>query len=179
MIVMRRAILALMTALVVAAAVVTTGGTARGSATVRLYFVSASGSTLIPIARIAPTATPREVVSAILAGPNGVDRRKGAASSVPRGVRLVRVISSGARASVALQGSGLVRLSTIPRLRVIASLTYTLTGLPTIRSVRFTVNGLPWGVYNQNGRIIRDYRRGTLAHPWLTACAPADGCFTP
>jgi hypothetical protein len=62
---------------------------------------------------------------------------------------------------------------------VIAAVTYTLTSFPTITTIRFTLNRQPWGVYDHAGRLIRSYRRGTLAHPWLTACAPGDGCFTP
>jgi spore germination protein GerM len=82
-------------------------------------------------------------------------------------------------ATVEFGGSGLAALRTIPRLRVIGSVTYTLTSFPTIRTVRFTLNGRAWGVYDHAGRVIRDYRRGTLSHPWRPACAPEDGCFAP
>jgi spore germination protein GerM len=179
MIVMKRAIIVALTALALGATAGGADGAASRSASLHLYFLGSSGRTLTPVVRTAPTASARVAVAAILAGPNRAERTKGLSSAVPRGVRLVRVRSAHGRASVALRGSSLIHLSTIPRLRMIASLTYTLTSLTTIRTVRFTANGRPWGVYNHQGQIIRDYQRGTLSHPWLTACAPAHGCFAP
>lgn len=79
---------------------------------------------------------------------------------------------------LSLRGAALLRLSTIPRLRVIAALTYTLTSLRGIESVRFSVDRRPWGVYDLHGRLIRDYSRAILKRA-MTACAPGDGCFSP
>jgi hypothetical protein len=79
---------------------------------------------------------------------------------------------------LSLRGVSLLRMSTIPRLRVIAAFTYTLTSLRGIGSVRFSVDRRPWGVYDLHSRLIRDYSRAKLKQA-MTACAPAEGCFSP
>lgn len=145
----------------------------------RLYFLSDSGRTLIPAQRTARVLTPYAAVAALLEGPTRAERKSGMAPALPANARLKGVAVLSRHAIVALESPTLGRLSTIPRLRVIGSVTYTLTSLPSLKSVRFIVDGRPWGVYDHAGRIIRDYRRGTLAHPWLPACAPAEGCFAP
>jgi spore germination protein GerM len=169
----RRASAAVVLSLVLAAA----GGAAAASRT-QLYFLTQSGKTLITAALPGAT-TPRAALTALAAGPTLSERDAGARPVFPSGTRLAGISVAGTAVTVAFRGGNLVGLRTIPRLRVIAAVTYTLTSLPTITNVRFKLDGKPWGVYDHAGRVIRDYRRGTLAHPWLTACAPGDGCFTP
>jgi spore germination protein GerM len=153
-------------------------GAANRSGGVSLYFVSGSGRTLFPVVRAIASPTPRKVVAAVVAGPNRAERAKGAAAVVPPQVQVLRAPVIGSGATVALRSPTLIQLATIPRLRMIAALTYTLTGLPGIRSVRFSVNGRPWGVYDLHGKTIRDYSRATL-RPGTNACAPTYGCFSP
>jgi spore germination protein GerM len=144
-----------------------------------LYFLGSSGGTLVPVVRVGAPKAPRAVLVALVAGPNAAEEAAGDESAFPAATRFSGVDFAGSVATVDFGGSGLAVLRTIPRLRVIGSVTYTLTSFPTIKTVRFTLNGGRWGVYDHAGRIIRDYRRGTLAHPWLRACAPGDGCFAP
>lgn len=153
------------------------GGAAAASGT-QLYFLTQSGKTLTTAA-LPGARTPRAALAALAEGPTVSERDAGARPVFPSGTRLAGISVVGAAVTVAFNGRSLAVLRTIPRLRVIGAVTYTLTSFPTITSVRFKLDGKPWGVYDHAGRVIHDYRRGTLAHPWLTACAPADGCFTP
>lgn len=176
--VMRRLTIAAFSAVVVTMLAGVTAAAPTRSAIVRLYFVSSSGRTLVPVVRLTPRANARAVVTAVVGGPNQAERARGATAVIPQGSHLLSVRSARGRASVAFRSSSLIKLSMIPRLRVIASLTYTLTGLTGIHSVRFTVNGRSWGVYNMQGHVIRDYSRRSL-RPGMNACAPGDGCFSP
>jgi len=154
-------------------------GAVRAATQPKAYFLADSGRSLVPVTVGGTLRTPTAALAALAAGPNAAQRANGYESPFPSGTRAGGVNAAGSVATVALSGSPLLKLSTIPRLRLIASVTYTLTSFPAIRTVRFTLQGRPWGVYDHSGRVVRDYRRGTLAHPWLTACAPGDGCFTP
>lgn len=163
----------------VVAVALCSAASAGRSTNVRLYFLTAAGRTLLPVERRLPAATARAVVAALLAGPTRSERRRGAASVVPRDVGLVSLQRQRTyRVQLSLRGASLLRLSTIPRLRVIAALTYTLTSLRGIERVRFVVDHRPWGVYDLHSRLIRDYSRATLERA-MTACAPAGGCFSP
>ena len=149
------------------------------SARPMLYFLGNSGRTLVAATRVSAPKTPPAALAALVAGPDAAERAEGEESALPAATRVNGINVQAAAATVDLGGTGLTALRTIPRLRAIASVTYTLTSFPAIKAVRFTLNGRPWGVYNHAGRVIRNYRRGTLAHPWLSACAPGDGCFSP
>jgi spore germination protein GerM len=167
----RRATAAVLVSLVLATGAAAASGT-------QLYFLTQSRTTLTAVA-MPGAKTVRAALTALAAGPTLSERDAGARSVFPSGTRLTGISVASAAVTVAFNGRSLAALRTIPRLRVIGAVTYTLTSLPTITSVRFMLDGKPWGVYDHAGRVIRDYRRGTLAHPWLTACAPGDGCFTP
>ncbi len=158
--------------------VLLTPGAAAVPSRTQLYFLTQSGKTLTSAMRMG-SSTPRAALTALAAGPTAAERDAGARPVVPSGTRVSAISVSGSAVTVAFSGRNLAALRTIPRLRVIAAVTYTLTSFPAITTVRFTLNRKPWGVYDHAGRVIRNYRRGTLAHPWLTACAPGDGCFTP
>lgn len=154
-------------------------GLGASSAHARLYFLSATGRTLAPVTDRAIPNTPTAALAALIDGPSPRERAAGKRSPFPPGIRLTRLRVSLGTATVSFTGKRLATLRTIPRLRVIASVTYTLTRFAAIRQARFNLGTQPWGVYNHAGGVIRDYTRGTLVHPWLTACAPGDGCFAP
>ncbi|HET8893324.1 MAG TPA: GerMN domain-containing protein [Gaiellaceae bacterium] len=149
------------------------------SAQPKIYFLVSSGKALVAVTPTRPLRTPAVALAALIAGPNAAQRAAGDEASFPVGTRTSSLKVNGSMAIVALSGVPLLHLRTIPRLRLIASVTYTLTGFRTIQTVRFSLRQHPWGVYDHSGRVIRDYRRATRAHPWPTACAPGDGCFTP
>lgn len=166
------------TAALLVSLVLTTAGGAAAASSTQLYFLTQSGKTLITAA-FPGTKTPHAALAALAAGPTPSERAAGARPVFPNGTRLVGIRTAGPAATVVLSGRNLAALRTIPRLRIIAAVTYTLTSLSTITNVHFKLGEKPWGVYDHAGRVIRDYQRGTLAHPWLIACAPGDGCFAP
>lgn len=144
-----------------------------------VYFLADSGKTLASLTAGPIPGAPSAAIAVLAAGPSANQRAAGYRSAFPARTRPAHLNIAGSVATVVVTGSALRNLRTIPRLRVIASVTYTLTSFPRITTVRFSYDGQPWGVYDHFGHVIRDYRRGTLTHPWLAACAPGDGCFTP
>lgn len=154
-------------------------GVRAASAQPTIYFLVSSGKALVPVTSPRPLRTPTVALAALVAGPNAAQRAAGDESAFPPGTGSSSLKVTGSVALVALSGSRLLDLRTVPRLRLIASVTYTLTSFRAITTVRFSLHRERWGVYDHSGRIIRDYRRSTPTHPWLTACAPGDGCFTP
>jgi spore germination protein GerM len=154
------------------------GSPTRAPSKVSLYFLASRGRTLLRVQWSLSPPTPAAAAGAVLRGPTHSERARGAEAVVPKPVRLLRIRTRSDVATLALRGSYLIRLSTILRLRVIASLTYTLTGLPKIRRARFTVDARPWGIWSLQGTIIRDYQRRSLRRS-TPACAPGHGCFAP
>jgi len=142
-----------------------------------LYFLTASGSVLLPV-QPSRTLTPNAALYRLAVVPASL-RHRGLQSPFPVGSKPIHLSAARGIATVTLAGERLTSLHTIPRLRLIGAVTYTLTSYPTIRGIQFMLDGKPWGVYDHSGRVIRTYHRGTASNPWLTACAPGDGCFSP
>jgi spore germination protein GerM len=143
----------------------------------QLYYLASSGRVLVPV-QPSRTLTPKEALTR-LAAATPLLRQRGLKSPFPAGSKPTHVSVARGTATVALAGGQLTTLRTIPRLRLIGAVAYTLTSFNAIRAVQFVLNGRPWGVYDHFGRVIRTYRRSTPSRPWLPACAPADGCFSP
>jgi spore germination protein GerM len=165
----------LTTVVVVALAGVASAGSS--AAHPQIYFLAASGRTLVPVEPHL-TLTPNQALNRLTATTQLL-RKRGLKSPFPTGSKPTHLSVAGGTATVALAGSQLSTLDTIPRLRLIGSVAYTLTSYNTIHAVQFVLNGKPWGVYDHSGRVIRAYQRSTPSRPWLPACAPADGCFSP
>jgi hypothetical protein len=136
-------------------------------ARVPLYFPAMFGA-LVPTAPAHPLRTPTAAVAALVSGPRPAARAAGARSPFPAGTRSRGVNVSGRIATVALSGSRLANLATIPRVRLIASITFTLSSFPAIAAVRFTFHHRPWGIYDRAGHVIRTYGRPAL--PVLADC---------
>jgi hypothetical protein len=151
-------------------------GPRAGAPRVPLYFPAMFGA-LVPTASANPLRTPTAAVAALVSGPRRADHAAGARSPFPAGTRSSGVNGSGRIATVALSGSRLADLGTIPRLQLIASITFTLSSFPAIAAVRFTYHSRPWGVYDRAGHVIRTYGRATL--PVLANCLSTVGRPTP
>lgn len=176
----KRSIILLVTLAALAGLAASADGTPKAASKVSLYFLTSQGRTLLRVARSIQAPTPTAATRALLQGPTRSEQAKGAEAVVPKHhVRLLRISTHRGTATIALRGPSLVRLSTIPRLRVIASLTYTVTQFPSVSRARFKVDGRAWGVWSLQGTIIRNYRRSSDRHPWAPACAPHHGCFSP
>ena len=102
-----------------------------------------------PTRRVATAA-----VGALLAGPTGAERDGGLSTQIPRGTRLLGVSIENGVASVDFTsdyGAGAGSRSLQLRL---AQVVYTLTQFPTVRAVRFELNGAPVNVFSSSGIVL-------------------------
>jgi spore germination protein GerM len=121
----------------------------------------ARGERLIPQLRThAPTRlVATAAVSALLAGPTPAERTAGIATAVPAGTRLLGISINQGVATVDLTSgyqSGGGSLSMQLRL---AQVVYTLTQFPTVKTVRFALDGAPVNVFSGEG-IVLDHPAG-------------------
>jgi len=131
----------------------------------------ARGEQLVPVRRT-HARTPRvatAAISALLAGPTAAERGAGTTTAIPAGTRLLGISIDRGVATVDLTSqyqSGGGSLSMQVRL---GQVVYTLTQFPTIRSVRFALDGTPVNVFSSEGIVLdhpvgrSDYRVLTLA----------------
>jgi sporulation and spore germination protein len=131
-------------------------GTANALAlpTVEVWF--ARGDRLVPQSRT-HRRTPRvatAALTALLAGPTRAERASGLATAIPAGTRLLGVSVKGGVATVDLtsqyqSGGG----SRSMQLRL-GQVVYTLTQFPTVKSVRFQLDGAPVNVFSSEGIVL-------------------------
>jgi len=101
--------------------------------------------------------TPRvatAAVSALLAGPTSAERAAGVKTAIPAGTRLLGVSINDGVATVDLTSqyqSGGGSLSMQVRL---GQVVYTLTQFPTVKSVRFALDGAPVNVFSSEGIVL-------------------------
>ncbi len=134
-------------------------GTVPTSVSLEVWF--AQGEHLTPERRTHP-ATQRvatAAVEALLAGPTQAERASGFTSAVPAGTRLLGISINGGVATVDLTSeyqSGGGSLSMQVRL---GQVVYTLTQFPTVRKVRFRLDGTSVNVFSSEG-IVLDHAVG-------------------
>lgn len=96
----------------------------------------------------------RAALTALLAGPNELERSVDVGTAVPTGTRLLGLDIDGGIATVDLSGafeSGGGTASTTMRL---AQVVYTLTQFPTVKGVRFRLDGRPVSVFGGEGIVL-------------------------
>jgi spore germination protein GerM len=149
--------------------------TAAGTTQVSVWL--ARGEKLEPVTRSVPSV-PRigaEAVKALLAGPTATETRNGFTTAVPKETRFLDlVIDAGGIAKVDLSrdfesGGGTLGLT----LRL-AQVACTVGQFPTVKGVRFALNGELVNVFSGNGIVIDrpvtcDSYREVLAQPGSTA----------
>ncbi len=113
------------------------------STTLRLYFLR--GEKLGVAERLVPhTAAPATAsMKALLAGPTAAEQAAGLGTTIPAGTRLLKLGIVDGTATVDLSqefGSGGGSLAMTSR---VAEVVYTLTRFPTVRAVRFLMEGEP------------------------------------
>ncbi len=127
-------------------------------------------------------ATPRvatAALDALLAGPTRAERSAGLRSEIPRGTRLLGVTIAKGVARVDLTsdyeaGAGSRSL----QLRL-AQVVYTLTQFPTVKAVRFELDGTPVNVFSSGG-IVLDHPVGRSAYQSLApVVSPLAGSWRP
>ncbi len=91
---------------------------------------------------VTPPAVARGAMEALLAGPTAADQADGLTSSIPVGTRLLglRITPAGV-AEVDLSGEFASGGGSLSMLTRVAQVVYTLTSFPTVRSVRFLIDG--------------------------------------
>jgi germination protein M len=140
----------------------------------------AQGGHLAPVPRTHET-TPRVAAAAIeslLAGPTQSERASDFATSVPAGTRLLGISIDRGIATVDLTSeyqSGGGALSMQLRL---GQVVYTLTQFPTIKTVRFRLDGKPVSVFSSEG-IVLDHAVGRSDYadllPVIVVAKPLEG----
>jgi hypothetical protein len=117
-------------------------------------------------------------VEALLDGPTRAERKSGIATAIPSGTRLLGISIHGGIATVDLTSeyeSGGGSLSMQLRL---GQVVYTLTQFPTVRAVRFRLDGAPVNVFSGEG-IVLDHPVGRTDYtdllPVITVETPAEG----
>jgi Sporulation and spore germination len=137
-----------------------------------------------PTRRVATAA-----LAALLAGPTQSERASGLTTAIPEGTRLLGVTIANGVARVDLTsdfesaaGSRLLQLR-------LAQVVYTLTQFPTVKAVRFSIDGSPVSVVSGSGNVVghavgRDDYRGLapvvspLAGSWRTLPPSPFGALT-
>ena len=115
--------------------------TAPAAIPVDVFFIR--DERVVPASRdVTPPAVARGAMEALLAGPTAADQADGLTSSIPAGTRLLglRVTPAGV-AEVDLSGEFASGGGSLSMLTRVAQVVYTLTSFPTVRSVRFLIDG--------------------------------------
>jgi germination protein M len=140
----------------------------------------AQGEHLAPVPRT-HEMTPRvaaAAVEALLAGPTQAERASDFATAVPAGTRLLGISIDGGIATVDLtpeyqSGGGALSM----QLRL-GQVVYTLTQFPTIKNVRFRLDGKPVRVFSSEG-IVLDHAVGRSDYadllPVIVVAKPLEG----
>ncbi|MGI8984089.1 MAG: GerMN domain-containing protein [Acidimicrobiales bacterium] len=150
----------------------TTPGTTTAGTT-QLSIWLARGEKLEPVTRVVPSV-PRigaEAVKALLAGPTATETRNGLATAVPTDTRFL---------DLAIDGAGIARVDlsrdfesgggTLGMTLRLAQVTCTVGQFPTVKGVRFALNGELVNVFSGDGLVIDrpvtcDSYREVLAQP--------------
>ena len=127
--------------------------------TLRLYFLR--GEKLgVAERRVEHTSAPATAsMKALLAGPTAAEQAAGLGTTIPAGTRLLKLGIADGTATVDLSqefGSGGGSLSMTSR---VAEVVYTLTRFPTVRSVRFLMEGEPVEALGGEGLVLAEPQR--------------------
>ena len=155
-----------------------TTGTLPTSLSLEVWFARGDRLTATRRAHAPTPGVATAAVEALLDGPTTAERKSGIATAVPAGTRLLGISIHGGVATVDLTSeyqSGGGSLSMQLRL---GQVVYTLTQFPTVRAVRFRLDGAPVNVFSGEGIVLghpvgrKDY---TDLLPVITVETPATG----
>ena len=90
---------------------------------------------------VTPPGVARAAMTALLAGPTAEETAAGSSTSIPEGTRLLGLRITGRVAEVDLSGEFASGGGSLSMLTRVAQVVYTLTGFPTVGSVRFLIDG--------------------------------------
>jgi len=125
-----------------------------------------------PTPRVATAA-----VEALLAGPSRAERAGGLTTEIPRGTRLIGVTIANGVARVDLTSDYEAGADARSLQLRLAQVVYTLTQFPTVRAVRFELDGSPVDVFSSGG-IVLDHPVGRSDYKSLgPVAAPLSGTW--
>jgi germination protein M len=132
----------------------TSSSTPTGSVSLQVWFQR--GQTLFPERRVQPAtrAVGSAALAALLAGPNADEIEGGVGTQIPAGSRLLGLDIDNGIATVDLSSqyaSGGGSLSMTMRL---AQVVYTITQFPTVKAVRFRLDGRDVNVFSGEGIVL-------------------------
>lgn len=105
-----------------------------------VWFVS--GERVAAVTRaVTPPAVARAAMTELLGGPDADEAASGLSTSIPAGTSLLGLRIVGGVAEVDLSGEFASGGGSLSMLTRVAQVVYTLTGFPTVRSVRFLIDG--------------------------------------
>lgn len=114
--------------------------TAPASVPVEVFFVR--DERVAPATReVSPPAVARAAMTELLRGPAADEAAAGASTSIPAGTRLLGLRIADRVAEVDLSGEFASGGGSSSMLSRVAQVVYTLTGFPTVGSVRFLIDG--------------------------------------
>jgi spore germination protein GerM len=90
---------------------------------------------------VTPPAVARAAMTELLRGPDADEAASGASTSIPAGTSLLGLRIAGGVAEVDLSGEFTSGGGSLSMLTRVAQVVYTLTGFPTVDSVRFLIDG--------------------------------------
>jgi spore germination protein GerM len=90
---------------------------------------------------VAPPAVARAAMTELLGGPTDDEAAAGASTSIPAGTSLLGLRITDGVAEVDLSGAFASGGGSLSMLSRVAQVVYTLTGFPTVDSVRFLIDG--------------------------------------
>src|SRR5262249_53541535 len=110
-------------------------------------------------------------IAALLAGPNAAERAAGDTTAIPTGTRLLGVSVKDGVANVDLTSEYQSGGGSLAMQMRLGQVVYTLTQFPTVKRVRFALDGAPVNVFSSEG-IVLDHPVGRADYENLAA-APA------
>ncbi len=119
-----------------------------------LYFVAKDGLVAVQRGKLS-TASPRDILEALIAGPTGSERDRGLTSLVSSEISVRRVAIDGFRAVIDLAAPLDQSLNSSNRSLPVAQFVYTATAMPGVTEVRFLVNGKAVEVPTGNSTLTR------------------------
>jgi germination protein M len=155
-----------------------TTGTLPTSLSLEVWF--ARGDRLTATRRThAPTlGVATAAVEALLDGPTQAERKAGIATAVPAGTRLLGISIHGGVATVDLTSEYQAGGGSLSMQLRLGQVVYTLTQFPTVRAVRFRLDGEPVDVFSGEG-IVLDHPVGRSDYtdllPVITVETPVQG----
>jgi hypothetical protein len=132
------------------------------------------GESLVPVARAHPPTlgVATAAINALVAGPTRAERRSGVTTAVPSGTRLLGISITKGVATVDLTSEYEAGGGSLSMQMRLGQVVYTMTQFPTVKAVRFKLDGAPVNVFSGEG-IVLDHPVGRSDYKDLAPSSPS------